>query len=160
MKKSEFIFIFLLLSAPSHAEPESTPATAAPPAPAANPQAIVYELRNLKPAGITQYSTSSDSILRQYFEFKNEQGSHNIIYEELSGNPPLRTVTSLREISRDFESNCAIDIECSTKAFCTGDCKNMYYEVANAPGDTYAPERNKCRVQYFSCEKAGAPGSH
>lgn len=122
---------------------------------AAPAQTITYELRDLKPSGITQFSPSSD-IVRHLLEFRNEQGSHHIIYEELASAPPLRTVASLRELASSFGSSCSIDVECTSKAFCTGDCRNMYYETANAAGDTYAPDRNKCRVQYFSCEKAAA----
>jgi hypothetical protein len=151
-----FALLLLLLPAPpAVSEPESKPA-----APAVPSAPILYELRDLKPAGITQFSAGGETILRQYFEFKNEQGSHNIVYEEATGAPPLRAVTSLREISRAWDSSCAIDIECSAKAFCTGDCRMMYYEVANTPGDTLAPDRNKCRIQYFSCEKGAGSAGH
>jgi hypothetical protein len=128
-------------------------------APAAPPtgQAIVYEIRELTPAGITQYSPGADSLLRQYLEFRNSQGTHYVIYEEGGGAPPLRNVAAIREMARAPDSTCAIDIECSSKAFCTGDCRNMYYETSNLPGDALAPDRNKCKVTYFSCEpKASA----
>jgi len=154
MKAVCVFFTLFFLPALAVSEPEANPQG---PASAAENQAITYELRELKPAGITQYSSAGESVVRQYFEFKNEQGSHNIIYEEIAGAAPLRTVTSLREIARAWESSCAIDIECASKAFCTGDCRSMYYEVANAPGDAYAPDRNKCKIQYFSCEKQKAP---
>lgn len=128
----------------------------APPAAPAS-QAIVHEIRELTPAGITQYSSGADSVLRQYLEFRNNQGTHYVIYEEGAGAPPLRNIAAIREMARAADSTCAIDIECSSKAFCTGDCRNMYYETSNLPGDALAPDRNKCKVTYFSCEpKASA----
>lgn len=141
--------LFLLATLPARSD--------APPAAPAS-QAIIYELRDLAPAGITQYSAASDTVLRQYLEFRNGQGTHNIIYEEVSGPGPLRNIAALREIARAWDSTCAIDIECSSKAFCTGECRNMYYETSNSPGDNISPDRNKCKVTYFSCEpKAAAP---
>ena len=142
--------ILLLSLAAVTARSDNPPS--APPAATAAPAAIVYEIRELTPAGITQYASASDSVLRQYLEFKNGQGTHNIIYEEVTAAPPLRNVAALRELARAWNSTCAIDIECSSKAFCTGECRNMYYETSNAPGDNLSPDRAKCRVTYFSCE--------
>jgi hypothetical protein len=149
--KTLLTLALLVLANPANSNQENKPATL--PTTPSGGAPIVYELRDLKPAGITQYS-AGDTVVRQYLEFKNEQGSHSIIYEESSSAPPLRTVTGLRELARAWDSSCAIDLECSSKAFCTGDCRMMYYEVANTPGDSFAPDRNKCRVHYFSCEKS------
>ncbi len=152
------IFIFSLLisltSMQAHGEGAAPPMAnpGQPTIAAANNQAIIYELRDLTPVGITQYSSSSEAVLRQYLEFRNSQGTHNVIYEEVSGAPPLRNIGALRELARAWNSNCGIDIECRSKAFCTGECRNMYYETSNAPGDSLTPDRNKCRVTYFSCE--------
>ena len=140
---------FISISAQGAAEGQNKVATSTTSGP------ITYELRDLKPNGITQY-TAAGEIIRQYYEFQNEQGTHHVIYEEVPTAPSLRTVAGLREAARIFESRCAIDIECSSKAFCINDCHNMYYEMANAPGDEKAPERNKCKVLFFSCQRQSA----
>jgi hypothetical protein len=156
MKKIIFSLVAVFFLAPwAFAEAPVKPvAPAAATAPAA-PTPVTYELRDLKPTGITQYTAVGD-IVRQYFDFQNEQGSHHVIYEEIPSAAPAHSVVGLRQMASSFESLCAMDIECSSKAFCTGDCKHMYYEVANAPGDAGAPDRNKCKIHFFSCEKAPA----
>lgn len=157
MKKLIFLLSLLVLVASLPARSDDPPA---PPPASPSSQAIIYELRDLVPAGITQYSSASETVFRQYLEFRNGQGTHNIIYEEVSGPAPLRNIAALREIARAWDSSCAIDIECSSKAFCTGECRNMYYETSNAPGDNISPDRNKCKVTYFSCEpKAAVPAA-
>lgn len=144
------------IKARSDNPPAAVPAAGAPAAPAST--AIVYEIRELTPSGVTQYS--NESAIRQYFEFRNGQGTHNIIYEEVAANPPLRNITALRELAKAWDSTCAVDIECSSKAFCTGECRNMYYETSNAAGDALSPDRNKCKVTYISCEPKGQPAAH
>lgn len=153
------ILAWLILAAAVSAEdkgsaPATSPATAASATAPGAP--ITYELRDLRPAGFTQHVGVGDAV-RQYFDFQNDQGGHHVIYEEVASAPPSRTVPALRQAAVSYESLCSMDLECTSKAFCTGDCKHMYYETANAPGDSLAPDRNKCRVLYFTCEKAGSP---
>ncbi|MGZ3653239.1 MAG: hypothetical protein ACXVB9_11450 [Bdellovibrionota bacterium] len=150
-----FLALVVLFSIPASAEdlksppPAAVAVTVAPPAAAP----VTYELRDLKPAGFTQYVGAGDMI-RQYFDFQNDLGMHHLIYEEAATAPPVRSLQGLRQASVAYDSECSMDIECSSKAFCLSDCKHMYYETANIPGDSIAPDRNKCRLIYFSCEKA------
>lgn len=116
---------------------------------------VTYELRDLRPTGFTQY-TGVGEVVRQYFEFQNTEGTHHVVYEEVPSALPARTVAPLRQLANAFDSSCAMDIECSSKAFCTGECRHMYYEVANAPGDNLSPDRAKCKILYLTCEKGGA----
>jgi hypothetical protein len=126
-------------------------------APVAAPSPVTYELRDLRPTGFTQHAAAGD-VVRWYFDFQNDQGLHHVIYEEVGNALPARAVQSLRQASLSYESRCSLDVECATKAFCVGDCKHMYYETANAPGEVIAPDRNKCRITYFACDKApGVP---
>ena len=96
-----FLLLLLLLQSRADAE-EAKPVT--PPVPAtagAVTGPVTYELRGLKPAGFTQYVGAGDAI-RLYFDFQNEQGVHHIIYEEVGGSPPARTVQSLREAASAY----------------------------------------------------------
>jgi hypothetical protein len=147
-------FLMLLIGFTGMARAENPPATATPGATAAAAAPIVYELRNLRPAGITQYSSGGE-ILRQYFDFQNEQGSHHVIYEEVPALAPARTAAALRQFAGTFDSHCSMDVECTAKAFCMEGCKHMYYEISNAAADSISPERDNCRVLFFTCEKSG-----
>ncbi|HEY8279977.1 MAG TPA: hypothetical protein VIH99_10150, partial [Bdellovibrionota bacterium] len=148
MIKTLLFMAAIFLALPALAEnPPSAPAAAGTP--------LVYELRDLRPAGIIQYAGVGD-VVRQYFQFHDAQSSHSVIYEEAPTAPAARGIMSLRQASTSYDSQCSLDIECSSKAFCTGDCKQMFYEVSNAPGDSLSPDRNKCKVLFFSCEKAGS----
>ena len=141
----------LLLPHAVSAEGDAKPAPSA----ASTPAALSYELRELHPAGFTQYSASGE-VIRQYFDFQNEQGTHHVIYEEVASAAPNRALLGLRQAAAAYDSVCSLDLECTAKAFCTADCRHLYYETANAPGDALSPDRNKCRVTFFACEKSGA----
>jgi hypothetical protein len=143
------LLLFLFLVPAALAEDPKPAAPAAPAGP------ITYELRDLKPAGFTQYTGTGDAV-RQYFDFKNDQGTHHVIYEEVAAAAPARTVQGLRQAAVAYDSECSMDIECASKAFCLQDCKQMYYETANAPGDAIAPDRNKCHLVYFTCQQKNA----
>jgi hypothetical protein len=57
------------------------------------------------------------------------------------------------------EMTCALDLDCSAPAFCTGSCQNMYYEMSNTPEDPALQARNHCTVTTFKCKKSAAQGS-
>lgn len=105
-------------------------------------QAETYDLKNLKGVSVSHFSAPAGR--RQYFRFQNELGLHTIVYEESSAVAALKELDSLERAM--WAGDCAISLECSAKAFCTGDCRNMYYETANAD-----PSKNKCKVKSFSC---------
>jgi hypothetical protein len=144
----------LLLLVPNSASLADGPAIPAGGQPVS--QAVIYELRNLHPHGMTQVQSGGD-VLRQYLEFRNEQGSHHVVYEEVSGSP-VRSISALRQQVGSLNSICSMDIECTTKAFCLDGCRNMYYEVSNAAADNLSPERDNCRITFFSCEEAAIQG--
>lgn len=121
--------------------------------------AIRYNLNNLRPVGMAQYEVKAVGALRQYMRFQNEQGSHFIIYEEVSVAPPLREIAPLRQAMIDSDGVFSMEIECPTKAFCTGDCQHMYYETTNAPptpGVNITNDRNRCAILSFTYEKTTA----
>ena len=134
-------FFFLLLASASAEEPGS--------------KGIHYVLKSVKPANLSQYKVVERPGFRQFLEFQNESGSHFLIYEEVSALPPMREIAGLRQFLGQWDTECNLELDCKTKAFCTGDCHNMYYEFTNAPGDPQFPERNNCNIDAFSCEKKG-----
>lgn len=117
---------------------------------------VHYELHNLRPKSISQYDAADPGILRQYLHFENEQGNHTFIYDELGSVTPMREILNLRQIIGSWDSVCSVDLDCTAKAFCTGDCKNMYYELTNAPANPAASEKNRCQIHYLSCEKSNS----
>ncbi len=120
-------------------------------------QAPPYNLRNLKPSGFTHYSGSGD-VSRHYFEFQNGQGRHVFVYEETANARPPRVITVLRQAASTWDSSCSVDVECAGKAYCGDGCHEMYYELANLGGDS-ALEKNKCKIQFLSCENNRVPAS-
>lgn len=109
----------------------------------------IYELQNLRPSGFSQYNEAG--LNRIYIDFQNESGTHHLLYEEVPTALPLKDVETLRSIAIKSESSCEIVVQCNSKAFCTADCKNMYYEFTNAA--VVAADRNRCTLQSYSCEK-------
>jgi hypothetical protein len=108
--------------------------------------------------GISQYSAKDRAALREYFHFANELGSHRFIYEEAELKPPLQGIAGMRGVMGNSQMLCSVDLECKTKAFCTGRCQNMYYELSNFPDDPALVDRNSCRVLTLKCNKTpGAP---
>lgn len=114
--------------------------------------ATIYELRDLHAQGISFYG--STPVNRKYMEFTNADGRHHIVYEESPAFASLSELLSLQQAMGSLNAVCAIDISCSQKAFCTGDCKQMYYEVSNLPNEQIPADHNRCKIQSFSCEKA------
>ena len=116
-----------------------------------------YSLDNLKPVSLAQYNVTDRPGLRQFFQFQNEEGMHFIVYEEVKGIAGSRELDGIRVYMSQWDSACNLELVCKTKAFCTGDCRNMYYEMTNSPNDTVFPERNNCTLESFTCEKRSAP---
>lgn len=102
----------------------------------------IYVLKNLKPINISQFNNANGT--RHHLRFQNEQGSHSLIFSglEASAKQPL-----LHAIS-GWNSYCTLEIECAAKAFCTGDCKNMYYELAD---DAAGNAEKKCKLRSYTC---------
>ncbi len=116
-----------------------------------------YSITGMRPAGISMYGVPSRNANREYLHFQNEVGGHRFIYEEIPGTPALASMASLRQVMGSAEMVCQIDLDCRTKAFCTGKCRNMYYEMSNTPDDPAMKDRNHCSVTAFKCQK-GAGG--
>lgn len=114
----------------------------------AHANAYVYELKNLSAGVASLYNTSYSQ--RHFLRFRNEQGVHTIIYEESPNEAPLKDVGHL--LSAMKLGTCTIELECKTKAFCTGgDCRSMYYEMTNAPLDLKFAPRDRCKLRSYSC---------
>lgn len=126
----KFLFLFLALSSSAFANPH------------------VYELKNLRAATSSLYNTAQSQ--RHFLRFQNEQGTHTVIYDESAASPPLKEIAHLLVAMK--HSTCTLELECKVKAFCTGaDCRNMYYEMTNAPQDLQFAPRDKCRLKSYSC---------
>ncbi|MGZ6338688.1 MAG: hypothetical protein ACXWSL_22185, partial [Bdellovibrionota bacterium] len=121
--------------------------------PAANRQHVHYILTGLKPLGISQYTVATRSAQREYIHFQNSQGNQYLIYEESPGAPPVAAMKHFREVMGRWEMECRIDMECKMPAFCTGNCKNIYYESSNTPEDLGMLDRNNCTLLSYRCEK-------
>lgn len=153
-----YFFSVLAFAFTAHAQTPSTAPVATPvaaplaaPAPAANIP-VKYFLRNLKASGISQYALTEKAGLRLYLHFHNEQGHHYIVYEEATAAPQQREVNNLRQAMANPHQPFSLDIECAAKAFCTGECRNMYYEMSNQPGEYATTEQNRCEVKAFTNE--------
>ena len=116
-------------------------------------QSVHYSLQGLKPLGISQYSVPSRSAQREYIHFQNEQGNHYVIYEEAAGAPPVQAIKHFREVMGRWDMVCSLDMDCKAPAFCTGTCKNLYYETSNTPEDLELLDRNHCTLISYRCEK-------
>lgn len=142
------ILRFALILFSSLAARAAGPAATPPPA----PQAIEYELLGLKPAGVSQYNAPLLAF-RQYLHFWNDEGSHFFIYEESPNLPPLKDLVNLREAMGASGVTCEVTVSCTPKAFCTGDCRNMYYEFSNSPASATSPGSSSCQLKSFTCER-------
>jgi hypothetical protein len=105
-----------------------------------------YGLRNLRPVGFTQKASANDR--QQLFHFQNELGDHYFLYEENSSEGGVRELAGLVGFASNSGHLCSIDLDCQEKAFCSGDCKKLYYEFFNVPPPV---GRNSCKIRAFSC---------
>jgi hypothetical protein len=152
------------------------PAPAAPPAPAAAPPAgsatvpngtlpgtapatrpETYFLRGLKPVGLSQQAAGNG--IRQLLQFKNEQGSQNIVYEEIPAQPPVKEISLLAPFLASGVHTCSIDLECKARAFCANECRSLYYEVTNSPAEPSMVDKSNCLIRAFSCVIGNAPAA-
>jgi hypothetical protein len=109
-----------------------------------------YGLRNLRPIGLS--STTSGASRSQLLHFQNDLGDQYLLYEENTSAGGVREIAGLLPFLGHADYVCSIDLDCTTKAFCTGDCKKLYYEIFN----TSAPSgRNACTIKAFSCSQGG-----
>lgn len=117
-----------------------------------------YELGGLRGEKSTKYPVPARSATREYFLFVNEAGNHRFIYEESPGAESLPGIAGLRNVMGNKELVCKIELVCKKAAFCTGGCKNMYYESSNTPLDPTLQGRNHCTISTFKCDKASGSG--
>lgn len=121
-------------------------AWAADPAPL--PAKQIYSLSGLRPGGFSQYNLTEAPGIRQYLRFQGSASMHYLIYEEQEGSAPRKDISNLRQAMNSGEqTSCDLELECDTKAFCTGDCRNFYYELRNVP----KAGRNQCVLRSFDC---------
>lgn len=112
--------------------------------------AQAYGLRNLRPEGLSQQLVTG--ARRQLLHFKNELGDHFLLYEENAAAGGVPEIAGLAHFLGNPSYVCSIDLDCRAKAFCTGDCRKLYYEIFN----TAAPAgRNSCTIKAFSCSQPG-----
>ncbi len=118
---------------------------------------VSYDLRQLKPIGLSQYASPGSASVRLYLKFQNEAGTHYFLYEENPEYPALKDVNALQQALASPDFSCEAEVSCPSKAFCTGDCRHMYYELSNVPPPAPFGE-NRCRILTFHCDRPGARG--
>lgn len=122
-------------------------------APAASAPKVIYNLRNLKPVGLSEITEGGRS--RELLQFKNEQGKQNLLYEEVSNLAALKQINRLAPFMASTVHTCSIDLECREKAFCTDNCRSLFYELTNLPANTPATaansDKNNCEMRGFTC---------
>jgi hypothetical protein len=111
-----------------------------------------YVLKNLSPLGLNRYILSRNGETREYFRLRNAKGVHHLIYEENPAMAPVPELKQLRDKMTKSKAACDIELHCVTNAFCTGTCKNLYYEIKNTPPDPKNISRhNHCKVHALQC---------
>ncbi|MGZ3737947.1 MAG: hypothetical protein ACXVB9_01150, partial [Bdellovibrionota bacterium] len=111
----------------------------------------LYHLSDLRPVSVSTYPTGVSSVLRDYLHFRNKDGNHYLVVEEDALGTPLKEVAGLQRSMGNQGASCDLDISCGRKAFCTGKCANMYYQISNAQSAKAQEER--CRLISFTCEQ-------
>ena len=139
--------ILLFIQASTAADSVAVPPVSEP---AAINASQVYELEGLHSVGFTEYNMPEISTLRQYMKFENADGIHTIVYDEIVTVPVLKTLNDLRQAMSSKDSLFSLEIECANQAFCTGGCKNMYYEFTNGSNESSLSGHNRCVVRNFS----------
>jgi hypothetical protein len=123
-------------------------------APPATAFGQAYGLRSLRPVGLSSQVTGNDR--KQLLHFRNDLGEQYLLYEESASAGGVREVAGLATYMSSTDHVCSIDLECKTKAFCTGDCKKFYYEVFNTSVSGGRAGRNECTIKAFSCNVPGS----
>jgi hypothetical protein len=52
---------------------------------------------------------------------------------------------------------CSLQVDCRSKAFCTGKCNHMYYQVSNI--SIAGSDSDRCNLVSFTCMKGREVGS-
>lgn len=112
---------------------------------------LMFFLSDLVPTSVSNYPTNLSTVRRHYFQFRNNDGSHYFVYEEDSGFAPIREVTELKRAMENWNSSCSVDLDCKEKPFCTGRCRNMYYQLSNRAGEG----KDRCKIVSFTCTRSG-----
>ncbi len=146
------------------AEKVSAPTPTPAPAPIPALDEVSYELSELRPVSLSAYPTEISSVRRYYLQFRNNDGSHFLVYEEDSVRPPVESMHEMKNSMQAWKASCSVDVRCKGKALCTGKCSNMYYQISNMGAAGGAAD--KCRLVSFTCfqsgdkkEAAPSPGS-
>lgn len=156
-------------AAPATAQPGTQPATQPAAAQQVPAIGVKYNLRNLKPVGLSEQYQGTRN--RELLQFTNEQGKQNILYEEATSLPPLKEINRLAPFMASSVHTCSIDLDCKAKAFCTDNCRSLFYEVSNNPTDPALAEKSNCVLRAFTCltegqasravaNSAGQPGAN
>lgn len=162
------LLLSLLAFSPHHsladekAAPAAQPAATTPAQPGTQPAAatqaavtpgVKYNLRNLKPVGLSEQYQGTRN--RELLQFTNEQGKQNILYEEATTVPTLKEINRLAPFMASSVHTCSIDLECKAKAFCTDNCRSLFYEVTNNPADASLADKSNCVLRAFTCLTEG-----
>ncbi len=136
------MMLFILLSTLAWADIPTAPST----------PTAVYDLKGLKPTSASVHNTAA--YRKRHLRFKNDQGSHIFVFEETKYETPSELF--FFQTMNNWNSICSVELECSAKAFCTEDCRTMYYPVASTPPESPLPP-SKCRVRNLTCSPAPMP---
>ena len=120
------------------------------------PHTKKYSLTNLRPVDVREFESNGLGVDHEYLLFRNERGTHYFIYEDLRSAPTLPELRAVRESMKNKDQTCQIELLCTLNAFCTGTCKNFYYELNNVGPDPSRPRQNHCMLQTFTCTSGGA----
>lgn len=126
-------------------------------------QAEDYRIEQARSLGLSERKTETGT--RQFLKWQNSQGLHVFIVDEEANLPPIKELSGLRSAMAMGDSECRIEVTCPVKAFCTGTCRNMYYEFSNGPvatttNSTPGEAKNRCMLLAIDCAKgisAAAP---
>lgn len=117
--------------------------------------ALTYNLSGLRYDSSSQRQTAAG--FRHYIKFQSAQANHVLIYDEENAHPPSRDIAALRQVMIAADAECSLNLTCTAKAFCTGDCRNMYYELSNAGEVVINAAQpaavNRCMLTSFSCAR-------
>lgn len=158
-----FLFAAVAAFAADDVPPAPVPAPASAPASAPAKAAervdvVTYHLSSLRSVSLATYPSGVSSITRKYLHFRNKDGNHYLVVEEDANESPVKEVEELRKAIAVPGVTCDIDIGCQKKAFCTGKCMNMYYQLSN--GASPVLDGDRCRMLSFFCENPVESAAH
>ena len=155
--RTGLLLILACLGSAAHAEKAAAPLAALPaaavtPLPVTASTALAYHLSDLQAVSMSTYPGGAPTLLRHYLHFRNADGNHYLVYEEEAGAAGLKEVAALRQSMQGGGVSCALELDCRKKAFCTGKCANMYYQISNVPSAT--GDSDRCRLVSHTCIQA------